>query len=128
MAYSETSGEEVDLDNPNLDAALHQAEQLLGIPPDQARFVASDAVYICYVFIRYLLPMLHLECSEQDYGYDVGLQPAGQVSDCGSDASLPQMLHDTLPITKHAPDLVWCFVSRLTLSSPGVVHSTKLTM
>ncbi|KAL3153825.1 hypothetical protein ABBQ32_013401 [Trebouxia sp. C0010 RCD-2024] len=31
------SDEEVDLNNPNLDAALHQAEQLLGIPPEQAR-------------------------------------------------------------------------------------------
>ncbi|KAL3140274.1 hypothetical protein ABBQ38_004542 [Trebouxia sp. C0009 RCD-2024] len=37
MAYSDTSDEEVDLNNPNLDAALHQAEQLLGIPPEQAR-------------------------------------------------------------------------------------------
>ncbi|KAL0023694.1 hypothetical protein WJX79_003394 [Trebouxia sp. C0005] len=36
MAYSDTSDEEVDLNNPNLDAALHQAEQLLGIPPEQA--------------------------------------------------------------------------------------------
>ncbi|KAL0056181.1 hypothetical protein WJX82_008506 [Trebouxia sp. C0006] len=35
MAYSDTSDEEVDLNNPNLDAALHQAEQLLGIPPEQ---------------------------------------------------------------------------------------------
>lgn len=37
MAYSDTSDEEVDLNDPNLDAALHQAEQLLGIPPEQAR-------------------------------------------------------------------------------------------
>lgn len=41
MAYSETSGEEVDLDNPNLDAALHQAEQLLGIPPEEARCTST---------------------------------------------------------------------------------------
>lgn len=38
MAYSDTSDEEVDLNNPNLDAALHQAEQLLGIPPEQPRY------------------------------------------------------------------------------------------
>ena len=38
MAYSDSSDEDVDLNNPNLDAALHQAEQLLGIPPDEARF------------------------------------------------------------------------------------------
>ncbi|KAL0023643.1 hypothetical protein WJX77_010140 [Trebouxia sp. C0004] len=36
MAYSDTSDEEADSNNPNLDAALHQAEQLLGIPPEQA--------------------------------------------------------------------------------------------
>ena len=47
MAYSETSGEEVDLDNPNLDAALHQAEQLLGIPPDQARSVCVAYMPCC---------------------------------------------------------------------------------
>ena len=42
MAYSDTSDEEdVDLNNPNLDAALHQAEQLLGIPPDEARSACS---------------------------------------------------------------------------------------
>ena len=39
MAYSETSDEEVELDDPNLDAALHQAEQLLGIPPDPNEYV-----------------------------------------------------------------------------------------
>ncbi len=42
MAYSDTSDEEVDLNNPNLDAALHQAEQLLGIPPEQARCEACE--------------------------------------------------------------------------------------
>lgn len=41
MAYSDTSDEEVDLNDPNLDAALHQAEQLLGIPPEQARWVST---------------------------------------------------------------------------------------
>ncbi len=42
MAYSDTSDEEVDLNNPNLDAALHQAEQLLGIPPEQVRCEACE--------------------------------------------------------------------------------------
>ena len=40
MAYSDTSDDDVDLDNPNLDAALHQAEQLLGIPPELPRCAA----------------------------------------------------------------------------------------
>lgn len=47
MAYSDTSDEEVDLNNPNLDAALHQAEQLLGIPPEQARYVGIQYVTGC---------------------------------------------------------------------------------
>ncbi len=45
MAYSDTSDEDVDLNNPNLDAALHQAEQLLGIPPEQAR--CADPTCLC---------------------------------------------------------------------------------
>ena len=55
MAYSETSGEEVDLDNPNLDAALHQAEQLLGIPPEQAK-----SVYVAYMPCRLRSLSIHL--------------------------------------------------------------------
>lgn len=82
MAYSETSGEDVDLDNPNLDAALHQAEQLLGIPPEQARYgvvVVNQQLKAC---ISYMSQPVLAGCSEQDYGYDTGLQAAVQVLAC----------------------------------------------
>lgn len=77
MAYSETSDEEVDLDDPNLDAALHQAEQLLGIPPDPNEYVRSSRyMSVCTPVISSSL--CAVEHRHQEYEADV-VQQLGQV-------------------------------------------------
>lgn len=79
MAYSDTSDEEVDLNDPNLDAALHQAEQLLGIPPEQARWVSTKKQQDVNLLPR-CIPKHGQPCrAAQEYKYDDVQQP-GQVT------------------------------------------------